>query len=296
MSRGISPRGRRWLAGSLWIVALWGALAVGAAAGGSDPQALRLIEAYNGRSFGSPGWRRVQLELKSGAVVTRSFLVANLWQRTGEVVHTLFVLERPEGLQGTNYLLVEDPREPAGMKVFLHLPAGKRRVLQIQPSHFDEGLLGSDFGYRDLRMKIPVAGYDFRLRGKQTLLKQSVWVVDATPSAGGARISSWARSRLYLLEKAPVLLGADHFLAPSDRRPAKTLRVHGFRQIDGAWTETRMVMAAADGRTSVLTLQGFKAAVQEIDATLFVPETLPTVAGRLADLRLARPRSPEGGR
>ncbi|HSF39627.1 MAG TPA: outer membrane lipoprotein-sorting protein [Thermoanaerobaculia bacterium] len=250
-------------------------------------RATELVEAYNGRSFGNPGWRRVQLELKSGQTVTRTLTVANIWREEGGVVRTLFVLERPQGLKGTNYLLTEAPHDPWGMKVFLHLPAGRRRVLSIQPSRLDEGLLGSDFGYRDLRMKIPIAGYRLRLLGRRHLAGQSVWAVESVPESPEAQQgSSWSRSVYYLSARDPVLLGADHFLSLRDTRPAKQMRVHGYKRIDGAWTETRIVMSSADGRSSVLSLEGFRAGVAGLDSSFFVPEDLPSAADRLASLRL----------
>jgi hypothetical protein len=257
-------------------------------------RALKLVQAYNGRSFGNPGWRRVHLDLKSGATVTRSFTVTNVWRKEGSIVRMLFVLDLPEGLRGTNYLLVEKPDDPAGMEVFLHLPAGRRGVLSIQPSHFDEGLLGSDFGYRDLRMTIPTAGYRFRLLDRHRLLGRTARAVEAVPVDAATRAgASWTRSVYYLAEDDPVLLGADHFAAAAGGQPAKQMRVQGLRRSDGAWTETRIDMVASDGHSSVLTLEDFKASVPDIDATFFVPETLPSVAGRLAGLRLGTPRSQE---
>ncbi len=250
-------------------------------------QAVELVEAYNGRSFGNPGWRRVQLELRSGKTVTRTLTVANIWREEAGVVRTLFVLEHPEGLKGTNYLLTEDPHDPSDMKVFLHLPAGRRRVLSIQPSRFDEGLLGSDFGYRDLRMKIPVAGYRLRLLGQRRLAGQSVCAVESIPESPEARQgASWARSVYYLSAKDPVLLGADHFQSVQSARPAKQMRVHGHQKIDGAWTETRIVMNSDGGRSSVLSLMGFRAGVAGLDSSFFLPEDLPSAAERLTSLRV----------
>jgi hypothetical protein len=273
-------------------------LPVLAAGQAADPQAVALVKAYNARPFGSPGWRRVHLDLKNGETVTRGYDVVNIWQLAGDVVRTVFVLERPESLQGTDYMLLEDPQDPFGMKVFFHLPAGQRRVITILPSNFGEGLLGSDFGYRDLRMRIPLNGYDFHVVGRQTLLGQSVWAVDATPATAEARqVVSWARARYYFAEKVPVLIGADYFAAPTGGSPIKQLRVLGFRQIDGAWTETNMVMTAADGRSSVLTLKDFKARAPEIDPALFQPETLPAATERLSAVGLTvKPRAESGGK
>jgi hypothetical protein len=245
-----------------------------------EARARQLVEAYNARPFGNTGWRRVRLELRTRNEVTRDFVVENAWSQSGNVVRTVFVLDRPASLRGTDYLLVEDPVEPAGMKVFLHLPAGSGHVLTIRPSRFGEGLLGSDFGYRDLRMRIPTNGYAFHFAGRQELASGSAWLVDAVPVTPAAQQSApWGRARYYLSARDPVLLGADFFPAAGDTRPAKQLRVSGYRRIGGAWTETRMVMSAADAHSSTLTLENFNAAVS-YDPRLFQPDGL-AAAGRL---------------
>ncbi|HEX4952000.1 MAG TPA: outer membrane lipoprotein-sorting protein [Thermoanaerobaculia bacterium] len=255
------------------------------------PRGEALVAAYNHRPFGNPGRRQVRLELRSGEQVTRTFVVSNLWRRQGEEVRTVFVLEEPVGLKGTNYLLVEDPGDSRGMQVFLHLPAGERRVLSVQPSRFDEGLLGSDFGYRDLRLQLPLAGVRYEVRGQERMLGRPVWVVEAIPEGEADR-----RSRYYLSEAPVLLLGVDHLRAlPGGGRfeVVKRLRVEGLRQVDGAWTETRMVMQAPEGRSSVLTLEGFQPAYAVARRELFEPGALPGLFDAVA--RLAGASGQPGG-
>jgi hypothetical protein len=279
-------------------VALLGAVALlgwGAADLGAAPQseARALVEAYNARNFGGPGRRQVRLELRNGATVVRTFVVSNLWRTQGDQVKTLFVLEEPRSLRGTNYLLIEEPAAPSGMQVYLHLPVGQKRVLSVEPSSFDEGLLGSDFGYRDLRMRLPVAGLRFAVVGQDRLLERPVQVVEARAEGAAApTLGTWAASRFYLSQNPPLLLGADHFRQGQGGRLelVKTLRVEGVRQVDGAWTETRMVMTAADGRSSVLSLDEFQPAYAAGRAELFEPEALPGLIDRLASLPSAAVR------
>jgi hypothetical protein len=287
-----------WTAAALVaVLVVMASGASGASAAAERPEAeearaRQLVDAYNARPFGNPGWRRVRLALRTRDEITRDFVVENAWSQSGNVVRTVFVLDRPQNLRGTDYLLVEDPAEAAGMKVFLHLPAGSGRVLTILPSRFGEGLLGSDFGYRDLRMRIPTTGYAFHLAGRQELAGVSAWRVDAVPVTPAARQSAqWGRSRYYLSALDPVLLGADFFVAAGDTRPAKQLRIPAYRRIGGAWTETQMVMSAADGHSSTLTLVDFNAAPR-LDPRLFEPDGLPAAAQLLAALAPPRPGAP----
>lgn len=272
--------GRRWFG-----LILTGLVAARAGAATSATPAtpvltgLALVEAHNARELGSPGWRRVKLELKTGAQVTRTFEVINLWRREASGVRTLFVLESPEGLRGTNYLLVENPTARDGMKVFLHLPAGKRRVLSIQPSNFDEGLLGSDFGYRDLTMTLPTAGYRFTRTGEAVIAGAPAWLVRAEPVSAEARsATAWSRTTLFFAQDSGRLIGTDAYTADDLEQPRKSLRVLGWRQIDKAWIQTLMVMTGQEGRSSVLTLEDARFGLTGLDPRLFVPETLPDLS------------------
>lgn len=247
------------------------ASAVDAAAGRAPTDARALVEAYNNRNLGSPGFRRVRLDLRNNETVTQTFTVINVWERRGEGVRTVFVLEEPPNLIGTNYLLVENPTQTRAMDVFLNLPSGKQRVLSIQPSYFDIGLLGSDFGYRDIRMLLPVEGFDYRIVGRDEMLGHAVHVIEGTTGDS----SAWPRSLLYLSEDPPMLLGVDRFSDRDGVRPNKQMRVEGLKQVDGVWTETRIVIRSDTKRSSVLSLLGFESRRSDISAQVFTPDSLP---------------------
>jgi hypothetical protein len=250
------------------------------------PEVSKLLDDYNARDFGSPGWRRVLIELMTDGAVTRTFTVVNLWRSEGGIVHTLFLLEEPKGLSGTNYLLQEEKDKMPDMQVHLFLPAGERRVLEVAPDNFSEGLLGSDFSYHDVRMQLPIKGYRYRLTGKTSLLNEAAWVVEAEPSTDETReINSWSTAHLYLARNFPFLLGADFYGKSEDGagtpRLVKQMRVQGLKQLDGVWTATRISMYGQDKRTSVLKLKnaGFKS--DGIISDLFVPKELPALSERV---------------
>ncbi|HEV2765382.1 MAG TPA: outer membrane lipoprotein-sorting protein [Pyrinomonadaceae bacterium] len=258
---------------------------------GEAADALALVKGYNARDVGSPGWRRVSLELIDGAEVTRAFTVVNLWDGEGESLRTLFHLEAPAGLKGTSYLLSEEASgAPAeDVRIHLFLPAGERRVLEIVPSDFDDGLLGSDFAYRDVRARLPVEGYDYRLLGQGVLAGQRVWVLETRPAARATReTTAWGSARLFLARDIPFLLGADYFGAGEPAagapRPLKRMRVEGFRQEDGVWTATRMVMYRGATAASVLTLKQARFHGKKIDPAALTPPALPSAAEHLKHL------------
>lgn len=246
-----------------------------------------LIKEYNSRNFGSPGWRRVFLELLTGADVTRTFTVVNLWEHDGETVKTLFLLEEPKGLSGTNYLLTEKPAASLpNMQVHLFLPAGERRVLEVAPDNFEEGLLGSDFTYNDLRMQLPLQHYNYIIVGESVLGSEPVWVVEARPSSQKAQqMTTWVFARLYFARRFNFLMGADYYISSMSQKDEprlnKQMRVESLQQIDGVWTATKMVMFGLENRASILRLKEAKFGLKEFDSSMLSPAELPKLADRI---------------
>jgi hypothetical protein len=252
------------------------------------PDPVALVSAYNSRNFGSPGWRSVHMELMTEGTLTRSFTVTNLWKSEAGKTHTLFLLQKPEGLSGTNYLLSEGETsaETLNMNVHLFLPSGSRQVLEIEPSNFNEGLLGSDFTYTDLRMKLPVRGYRYRAVGQAMLGNEPTWVLEAVPESEAiSRATNWSLARFYLARNFQFLLGADYFNRAEEAiepaRPVKRMRVEKFEQSDGVWTATRIVMFGSTSRYSVLSLRNAHFAVADIGSEIFLPDRLPLLAEKI---------------
>ncbi len=261
------------------------------AAAPTAPTAAQLVQAYNQRNFGLPGWRRVHLQLVTDRQVTQQFTILHLFSRQTGQLMSLVVLEAPAGLRGTDYLLIEDPHEPTGMKLFLHLPAGQERPLAVVPSRFEEGLLGSDFAYSDLRWLIPTGGYRLVRQGAPVIIAgRRAWPVEAWVVAPEVRESSlWTMVRYYLGDDPPLLLGAD-FYRRGEPAPAKQLRVAALARRDGVWTPTRMVMRAGRDRSSVLTLGESRFGQGPADPGLFVPESLAGNAAHLLATGFGQPR------
>lgn len=257
-------------------------------AGADRTDALTLVKDYNARGLGSPGWRRVSLDLLNDSRVARSFVVVNLWERRADEVNTLFYLEQPAGLTGTSYLLSEKSRggTEREIKVHIFLPAGERRVLEVAADNLDEGLLGSDFTYNDLRMKLPVQGYRYRLAGRSMLSNRAAWVVEAEAAVPAAeRVTKWTRARFYLAHDFPFLLGADYFEPSETGRTAtrlvKRMRVESLEQRGTTWTATRMTMYGKEQHSSVLTLRDARFKLDALGSQLLTPDSLPTLPSRL---------------
>lgn len=249
------------------------------------PTADELVKTYNTRNLGSPGWRRVLMELHTDNRVTSTFTVVNIWSHFENEERTLFFLEEPGGLKGTSYLLRENSKSAPEMQVHLFLPAGERKVLEVTHDNLDEGLLGSDFTYNDMRMLLPDKGWRYRVTGKTRLLNEPAWAVEAQPSDDSTeRTSSWFRIQFYLARDFQLLLGAD-FFASKDGRPGeeylrKQMRVQSFKTDNGVWTPTKMLMAASQQRFTLLTLQAAHFSTAIIAPELFSSDQLPFLADK----------------
>ncbi len=241
--------------------------------------ARQIVARYNDRNSGSPGWRRVALQLFTDGIVTREFSTINLWRSENGEMRTLFLLESPKGLAGTGYLLREDVRLPLQMEIDLYIPAGERRVLQVAPSNYSEGLLGSDFSYHDMRMLLPSDGFDYQLVGRSTLLDQAVWIVNAKPLTATARqICACVGAHYFLARDFAFLMGVDYYKQANETNSqpfvAKQMRVESFAQVEGIWTATRMTMFSSDNRLTTLTQHEAHFSVADIDQELFLPQSL----------------------
>lgn len=248
----------------------------------NEQDAIEIIKAYNGRDFGSPGKRSVELDLKFNGKVSRSFQVTNLWDQKETEVKTLFFLKQPENLQGTCYLLKEQINSEVDMGVHLYLPSGKRQVLSIAPDKFEQGLLGSDFGYNDLRMQLPLLGYRYQLIGKAEIHGFSVWIIRATQLSNNKKKSStWAYTDLFITVGFPFLMRVEYYKYPvpetSNTDPAleKIMQVECLDIIDDVWTASKMVMYTAEGQSSELRLRNVRFKLENINPEIFKPESLP---------------------
>ena len=247
-----------------------------------EPEAIEIVENYNARDIGSPGERHVLLELKSKNVVTRSFEVTNLWMQKKNEVKTLFFLKQPKNLRGTCYLLTEDYKKEIDMGVHLYLPSGKHRVLSIAPDNFDQGLLGSDFGYNDLKMQLPTQGYDFQTTGQTSINGFRTWIIRVKPNSEKVEQAiSWTYVDLYLTIEFPFLMQMDYYKKATSSSTAaatqlyKRMRVECLDKIDGVWTASKIIMDVGNGQSSELSLENIEFNLKNIEPEMFSPESLP---------------------
>ena len=235
-----------------------------------------LIGAYNARPIGSVGWRRVTLELSTKDVVTRTLTVSNVWAATKDGVRTLFALEAPDGMRGICYLLAESPAARRFMQVHLFMPVGAKKLLEVSSALEEQGLLGSDFTYRDVTWRLPETGFDARITGEGELANEPVTFIELVATKPG---DTWPRRRFAIARSLPLILAID-FYRPGSSIPDKTYRVDRFELRDKVWTPTRITIRRG-GAMSVLSLEAAGFGLASIPDSLLAPEHLGETAERI---------------
>ena len=250
-----------------------------------EQQATELVNEYNSRELGGPGIRQVRLEMSYQGIITRTFLITNVWSSGFPISRMLFYLNDPSGLRGTRYLQVEDPTSANELSVSLYLPAGRRRVLTIPSDLHGQGLLGSDFSYHDVRLRLPVRDCSYRMLGKTTLNGRPVWKIESVADKE-RHTFSWTKAVYYLMLDRPFLVGADYY---DDERshdagsPTKNLRVSDYSDYGKVRTATRMTMTSADGRATTFTLKSVRFYVSNLSAESLTAAKLALIDESKAD-------------
>lgn len=240
-------------------------LAVLVADGHPQPEAMpgaalpTLVQRYQERPLGSPGLRRIKLELQTRGTTTRTFEVAHGWTESAGKVSSVVLLDAPGDMRGTSYLWIEDSAQGAGSQIFLRLPAGRRKTLAVEASRFDEGLLGSDFAYADLFWRLPTHGRRLQVLGDGVI--DGVPVTTVQSRAEPDTVTAWPRVEYSFARDSQRLVSARFYSAKgaseasgSTATPLKTLTVQGWREQDGIWAPTVMVMSRPGEQRSVLSL------------------------------------------
>lgn len=233
-------------------------------------EAAPVVERYNSRDLGGVAWRRVRLDLFDKERRVKSFLIVNAWRRTGSGAETVFLLEQPEALKDTAYVLQEGvaTNPPEDMIVQVFIPAGRRRVLRVNPGLLDQGLLGADFSYRDMRQLLPSSAVAHARPGRGTCLGEPCFLLELGP------LGQWSSVQVHLGASGELIYGIDYFEAGRGV-PTKTVRVVATEQIDGILTATKMVAVEDDGRRSLLSLLDFEPHSKRVQPAAFDAASLP---------------------
>jgi hypothetical protein len=246
--------------------------------GTPDPH--HIVDAYNRRPVGALGWQRVSMRLSSNGKLSRTFTVVNVWDRTATATRVLYFLEGPDGLKGSRYLQIES--ETGQLEVYLFLPTS-RRVLQIAPEEFSEGLLGSDFSYDDMRFRLPAQVASTSVAGRTSLDGREVYSL--RHEACGTDSQTWRTLIEYISIDNPFLVGRDYFTEADLKagRPGKWMRVKQFRDIGRVRIAESMIMQVRGGNSTTIDLKDLRIGLPSRVDTEFTPAQLP-----LLDVTLRR--------
>lgn len=246
-----------------------------------------LLQQVNERPLGRTQIRHTRMTLTAPTGEPRVYEIVALRSGSGSGVRSAFLIRSPESLRGTAFLMQETrpPRLDPG-RVWIFLPAGERRVLEVEKDHLGEALLGSDFTFQDWRVWLPVEGMETSPFSTGTIACgggacRSISVRPSSPD--DARFLGWLHAVYEIDSDRHVVVGA-RFDETGDGRPERRFESAGWHRVDGVWLPTWMAMERPGSKRSTTVELLWAAHDLDIPDQMLEPESLP----RLGDLIEAR--------
>lgn len=232
----------------------------------------------------------MRLTVLAASGVSREYQIVTLRHAGDGRARSAFYLHEPEELRGTAFLLEETlPATAAGLRVWVYLPSGARRVLEVQGATLSQPLLGSDFTYQDWRVWLPVADLEVvRWSGAEAVAGSGRLEVEARPRTPElATTLGWAWARV-AVDPGTWMVERMQYFEPGEARPARVYRASAPTRVDGAWIPRRMVMSrpGSGERTVVQLIDAWHD--REIPAAVLRPENLPELGRWLAAAAASR--------
>ena len=214
------------------------------AAAATRKKGLEIMQAVYGRNMGKAQTADLKMTLidkeKNLTVLRLQSLRRDFYRNR----KTLFVIQTPENLKNSRFLIHDYTVESSKDGMWLFLPAvGKIR--KIAKEEKADRFLGSDFSYSDL-IRPKLAHYEFRLLKEPKLNLVPTWQVQALPKSDKiAKEAGASRSMLWVRKDNFVVVRAIHWLY--ENRRLKYMQVTQLDLIGGVWVATEIQMVTKQG-------------------------------------------------
>ena len=239
----------------LWPLAIWG----------SSPEAptgRELAQRVYDRDVGQDSRSLVRMELISARGQSRVREMEVLTREDEPILMTFIRFTSPADISGTGFLSIEDGQ--GGTEQFLYLPA-LNRTRRIAATQKGRSFVNTDFTYEDMERR-PVDDSEHAVTGSEVIEGVQAWVLESRPKAESD--SQYGLVRLWVAKDLDVPLKIDFF--DKRDRHIKQYRVQRLENIQGIWTETRVLMEdLTSGHSTVLE-------TRNIEYNVGLPESLFT--------------------
>lgn len=205
----------------------------------SSEEGRALAQAVHDRPVGEDVTIHAVMELidRNDSVRRREFTMYG--KEEGDERRQLIRFTAPADISGTGFLVLEQGDET---EQFLFLPA-LRRTRRIVASQKGHSFVNSDFTYEDMERR-PVDTWSHNLAGSETIGSVETKILESRPLKGAD--STYVLVRSWIVEDLAVPVKIEFF--GRNERHLKTYTVLNLQNIQGYWTETKVMMEDARSR------------------------------------------------
>ena len=202
--------------------------------GQTVPSGREIAQQVHDRDLGQDSQSQVLMELISGGGQRRVREMTVLAKADGPIRKTIMRFTSPADINGTGFLSIEDGQ--GGTEQFLFLPA-LNRTRRIATTQKSRSFVNTDFTYEDMERRT-VDDFEYLVAGIANLSGVETWILESRPKPGTH--SQYGLVRLWIAQDLDVPLKIDYF--DGHDQHIKQYRVLQLENIQGIWTETKVIM------------------------------------------------------
>jgi hypothetical protein len=202
---------------------------------GSLPNGEEVMRRVNARSRGGASWMSLEMTLHDArrGDFHKSILMQR--KRFASGYRTTYWITAPDHENGIGLFLSEDADQRGMWMYFL----ASRQLIRVVTRGLSA--LASDFSCEDLLVEVPIADYEFRALGRDSIGEVSTVLVEMKPRSerlrselGFSKSVGWVRDDIWLIVRA------DYY--DENGTMFKTFHAEDIEQVQGIWTVRKFLM------------------------------------------------------
>ncbi len=204
----------------------------------AQPRGRDIMENVYNRSTGEDMTAELNMILTNSRGSVRERSIAQYSRETGEGNQKIMFFLSPADVEDTSFMSwsYDDGSDD---DQWIYLPA-LRRVKRISSKNKDDAFMGSDFTYDDLGERHPSED-NHRILREESYQGESCYVIESTPVSDE---EPYSRTVSWIAKDKWIGIKKDFFDHRGDLY--KTLQIDEYKQIDGYWVITDMIMEDLD--------------------------------------------------
>lgn len=177
--------------------------------------------------------------------------------------------DSPSDVKGTGLLTIE---QGPSDEQWLYLP-DLRKSKKIAGSSKASSFMGTDFSNYDMRTE-DLQGHDYAKKGEEEVDGRACYAVEVTPKTDEVKdTTGYARRTIWVDKERFTINKCEYF--DKTGKPLKTLTTEGWKQVEGLWRPTKVVMEnKQEGSKTIVTYERGREINKGVDDTTFTKRKL----------------------